>query len=110
MADRAKGEWPAAGGRRGAFGLALQEPVQSLAAGVGGAPGFTSKTKANSRRMKRPYRTVLRVLKLFRQGPEIRRWFSGRSGCKDRSRPGLQQALKDLPRTAAKPAAKPAAK
>ena len=60
--------------------------------------------------MKRPYRTVLRVLKLFRQGPEIRRWFSGCSGCKDRSQPGLQQALKDLPRTAAKLAAKPAAK
>lgn len=31
MADRAKGEWPAAGGGRGAFGLALQEPVQLFA-------------------------------------------------------------------------------
>lgn len=31
MADRAKGEWPAASGGRGAFGLALQEPVQLFA-------------------------------------------------------------------------------
>ena len=31
MADRAKGEWPAAGGGRGAFGLALQEPDQLFA-------------------------------------------------------------------------------